>query len=374
MNPRLIPACFIVSVKTSAGTSELLIAWVLLHEGIGLYDGLPYTEVNRARPVSLAPAAPMPTRRAATKPVYRIRNWKRYNDALVNRGSPTLRVDQAALRAWRYHGPTRRGARFDYSDTAIQCLLTLRAVYHLTLRATEGFARSLLGMMRLDLPVPDYTTPCRRAGTLPIDLPRKAEGPLHLILDGTGLKVYGEGEWKVRQHGHSKRRTRIKLHLAIDPETHEIREAMVTEPGVTDAEAVPDLPGQVKDPVTGAGADGAYDQAGVYQELERRGAKAVIPPRRDAKIRRHGNASGPRPARDEDLRRIRRIGRAAWKEESGYHRRSLGETAMSRIETIFGSGVAGRSPERQAKEVGIRCRAMNIMTHQGMPVSERVAV
>jgi hypothetical protein len=314
----------------------------------------------------------MPTRQAAQKPAYRIRNWKQYNDALVNRGSLTLWVDQASLQAWRYRGPARRGAQFDYSDLAIQCLLTLRAVYHLTLRATEGFARSLFELIQLDLPVPDSTTLCRRAKTLCIDLPRHAEGPLHLILDSTGLKVYGEGEWKVRQHGYSKRRTWLKLHLAIDPETHEIQAAMVTEPGVTDAEAVPDLLEQVKNPVEGMGADGAYDRREVYEELERRGAVAVIPPRRDAVIQRHGNTAGPRLARDENLRRIRRIGRAAWKEESGYHRRSLGETAMFRMKTIFGGGVASRRPAQQAKEIGIRCRALNIMTHQGMPVSERV--
>jgi Transposase DDE domain len=314
----------------------------------------------------------MPTRKAATKPTYRIRNWGQYNKALVNRGSLTLWVDQDTLRAWRYQGPAQRGAQFDYSDTAIRCPLTLRAVYHLTLRATEGFALSPFDLMGLDLPVPDYTTLCRRAKALPITLPRKAEGPLPLVLDSTGLKVYGEGEWKVRQHGYSKRRTWLKLHLAIDPETHEIQAAMVSEPGVTDAEAVPDLLGQVENPVEGVSADGAFDRREVYEELERRGAKAVIPPRRDAVIRRHGNTAGPRPARDENLRRIREIGRQAWEEETGYHRRSLGETAMFRMKTIFGSGVASRGPGQQAKEIGIRCRALNIMTHRGMPVSERV--
>jgi IS5 family transposase len=316
----------------------------------------------------------MPARKATPKPIYRIRNWRQYNDALVNRGSLTLWVHQATLRSWRYQGPRRQGAQFRYSDLAIQCVLTLRAVYHLPLRATEGFARSILGLMGLDLDVPDYTTLCRRAKTLQIDLPKKTVGPLHLVIDSTGLKVYGEGEWKVRQHGYSKRRTWIKLHLAIDPATHEIRAAMVSEPGVTDAEAVPDLLEQEEGRVEAVEADGAFDRRGVYEALERRGAKSIIPPRRDAKIIRHGNTSGPRLARDENLRRIRKIGRAAWKEESGYHRRSLGETAMFRIKTIFGDGIASRSPERQAKEVGIRCRAMNIMTHQGMPVSERVAV
>src|SRR3954466_13423433 len=131
--------------------------------------------------------------------------------------------------------------------------------------------------------------------------------------------------------------------------------------------------GRVDDPISGAGADGAYDRRTVYEELDRRGARAVIPPRRDAKIRRHGNTSGPRLARDENLRRIRQIGRAAWKEESGYHKRSLAETAMFRMKTIFGDGVASRCSPQQATEAGIRCRALNIMTHQGMPQSERIA-
>jgi Transposase DDE domain len=172
------------------------------------------------------------TPNASTKAVYRVRNWKEYDTALVRRGSLSLWVEEATLRAWRSQGPTQRGAQFVYSDLAIECLLTLRAVYHLTLRATEGFARSLFGMMGLDLEIPDHTTLSRRAATVPITLPKRAEGPLHLILDSTGLKVYGEGEWKVRQHGYSKRRTWLKLHLAIDPETHEIQAAVVSEPGV----------------------------------------------------------------------------------------------------------------------------------------------
>ena len=159
-----------------------------------------------------------PPEKPPSKPIYRIRNWKQYNDALVRRGSLTLWVDRATLQAWRYQGPPQRGAQFRYSDTAIQCVLTLRSVYHLPLRATEGFARSIFGLMGLDLAVPDYSTLCRRAKTLQITLPKKADGPLHLVIDSTGLKVYGEGEWKVRQHGYSKRRTWIKLHLAIDPE------------------------------------------------------------------------------------------------------------------------------------------------------------
>ena len=143
------------------------------------------------------------TATAPKKATYRVRNWKEYDAALVRRGSLTLWVEQETLRAWRYQGPTQRGAQLQYCDLAIECLLTLRAVYRLTLRATEGFSRSLFELMEVDLAVPDYTTLCRRAATVRITLPKKATGPLHLVLDSTGLKVYGEGEWKVRQHGRA---------------------------------------------------------------------------------------------------------------------------------------------------------------------------
>jgi Transposase DDE domain len=251
------------------------------------------------------------------------------------------------------------GAQFESSDTAIECRLTLRSVYHLTLRATEGFASSLLELMLVDLPVPDYSTLGRRAATVHITLPRRAEGPMHLVLDSTGLKVYGEGELKVR--------------LAVDQQTHEIQAAVVSEPGVADAEAVPSLLEQVEDPIERASGDGMDDRRAVYATSERRGARALIPPRRDAKIQRDGNTADHRRARDENLRRIRKVGRAAWKEESGYHRRSLAETAMFRVKTIFGPGVSSRKDGQRATEVGVRCRALNIVAHQGMPWTVRVA-
>lgn len=307
------------------------------------------------------------------KSAYRVTNWKDYNQALVRRGSLTVWIDQQALDAWHHEGPPRWGARFTYSDLAIQCLLTLRAVFHLPLRATQGMAGSIFELMGLALEVPHYSTLCRRAATARIDLPRKAKGPVHLVIDSTGMKVYGEGEWKVRQHGYSKRRTWRKLHLAIDPESHEILGAVVTEPGVTDAEAVPDLLGQVGRPIVTVGADGAYDQEDVYRSVAGREATPVIPPRKGARIKVHGNTKGEPHPRDTNLRAIRRRGRAGWKRESGYHRRSLAETAMGRIKGIFGGGLRNREWLRQGTELGICCRALNVMTHLGMPVSVKLA-
>ena len=310
---------------------------------------------------------------APKKSAYRVTNWKDYNKALVRRGSLTVWIDREALDAWHHQGGPRWGAQYLYSDLAIQCLLTLRVVFHLPLRATQGMARSIFELMGLELDVPHYSTLCRRAATTRVDLPRKAEGPLHLVIDSTGLKVHGEGEWKVRQHGYSKRRTWRKLHLAIDPGSHEIVAAMMTEPGVTDAEAVPDLLGQIDRPIATVGADGAYDQEEIYRSVSGHGAIPVIPPRKDAKIKVHGNTKGDPHPRDTNLRTIRRRGRKGWKRESGYHRRSLAETAMGRVKGIFGGALRGREWLRQATELGIRCRALNIMTHLGMPVSVKLA-
>jgi IS5 family transposase len=307
------------------------------------------------------------------KATYRIRNWAEYDRALVRRGSLTIWVDQESLDAWNHQGPPRWGARFVYSDTAIRCLLTLRAVFHLPLRATQGMARSVFDLMGLDLEVPHYSTLSRRAADLKVDLARKSKGPLHLVLDSTGLKVYGEGEWKVRKHGYSKRRTWRKLHLAIDAETHEIQAVMVTEAKVDDAEAVDHLLEPIDREVASAAADGAYDKRKVYRVLGPRTGRILIPPRKNARIWKHGNSAGPPLARDENLRHIRRVGRRAWKREVGYHVRSLAETGIFRMKTIFGSHLAGRSPKCQVTEGAIRGRALNIMTHLGMPVSERVA-
>ncbi len=148
---------------------------------------------------------------------------------------------------------------------------------------------------------------------------------------------------------------------------------MVTEAKVDDAEMVAHLLKPIDREVASAAADGAYDKRKVYRVLEPRTGTIRIPPRRDAKIWRHGNRPGPRLARYENLRAIRRVGRRAWKRESGYHVRSLAETGVSRLKTIFGGHLASRKPECQATEGAIRCRALNLMTHLGMPQSERVA-
>jgi hypothetical protein len=308
------------------------------------------------------------------KTPYRIRNWAQYNAALINRGSLTLWVEEGALQAWRYTGPAQRGAQYVYAEAAIQCVLTLRVVYHLALRATEGLARSVLGLLRVALPVPSYSTLSRRAGELEVALralPRSE--PLHLVIDSSGFKVYGEGEWKVRQHGWSKRRTWRKLHIGVDEATGEILAMVASEAGVTDADVRPDLLEQVTGEIGQVSADGAYDKRKCYEALEEYAVKVTIPPRRDAKIWQHRSSAGKPWQRDENLRAIRRLGRRRWKQESGYHRRSLAETAFFRVKTIFGPTLQSREFPQQATELFLRVAALNRMTQLGMPESYRLA-
>jgi hypothetical protein len=308
------------------------------------------------------------------KTQYRVRNWAAYNTALVDRGNLTVWVDEEALQAWQYTGPKQRGAQYIYAEAAIQCVLTLRAVYHLALRAAQGLAGSVLALLQVSLPVPTYSTLPRRGARSEIKLLKlPSSGPVHLVLDSSGFKVYGEGEWKVRQHGWSKRRTWRKLHLAVDEATGEIVAAVASEAGVTDDDVVPDLVGQVDRPIQQVSADGAYDKRKCYEALEPTGATVTIPPRRDAKIWHHGNNTGEPWQRDANLRAIRRLGRKRWKRESGYHRRSLAETAIFRLKTLFGPTLRSRNFAQQATELFLRATALNRMTQLGMPDSYPVA-
>ena len=317
---------------------------------------------------------PRKSARAKSKAIDRVKNWRDYDKSLVQRGSLTFWVDEAALKQWVYQGPAQQGAQFDYSDSAIQTTLMMREVFQLTNRATEGLVRSLFQLLKVKLKVPDHSTLSRRGKTLKVKLPKGAHGELHLVLDSSGLKVYGEGEWKVRQHGWSKRRTWRKLHLTIDVESGEIQAAILTEAGVHDAEVAPQLLQQVEQPIASVSADGSYDRRNVYEALAVQAphAQVNIPPRRDAKIWQHGNCQQPPLARDENLRQIRQQGRQQWKKVSGYHRRSLAETAMFRFKTIFGDHLSARRLETQSTQFEVRCRALNQMTRLGMPQSVKV--
>jgi hypothetical protein len=309
------------------------------------------------------------------KPLYRIKNWSEYDKALVQRGSITFWLSDDLKKSWLYAGEKQQGRPFDYSDQAIQVMLTVKEIYHLTNRGTEGFMRSLFELMQIDLPVPDHTTLSTRGKTLTVTLPKKADHGLNIVMDSTGLKIYGEGEWKVRMHGISKRRTWRKLHVGVNPDDGEIQAVLLTDNSVSDDMAVEALLEQIEQTILDFAADGAYDKRKVYDGLNAHSpdANILIPPRKNARIWRHGNSKAARLKRDQNLREIRKEGRKAWKEKSGYHIRSLAETIMFRLKTIFGNSLSARLIETQTTQALIRCMALNKMTHLGMPQSYKVA-
>jgi hypothetical protein len=310
------------------------------------------------------------------KTCYKLKNWRAYNEALVTRGSLTLWFEDSQIERW--HQPERsgyRGRAMTYSDVAIQCGLTIRELFQLPLRATEGFLRSLVSLLGVALQVPDYSTLCRRQQTLSVALPRPvAQKPRHLVVDATGLKVYGEGEWKVRQHGIGKRRTWRKLHLAVDSQTQEIVAVELTANFIGDAEVLPDLLEQL-DPegtLASVAADGAYDTARCHQAIRQRNALALIPPRAGAVPWPDDEDGTPHP-RTLTLRACREQGEAEWKRNCGYHRRSLAETAMFRIKTLFSQKLKNRGFAAQQAEAYLRVGALNKMTGLAMPDSYPVS-
>jgi hypothetical protein len=310
------------------------------------------------------------------KALYRVKNWSEYDKALVQRGSITIWLSEDIEANWRYAGEKQCGRQYEYSDQAITIMLTMKNVFHLPNRATEGFVRSIFAMLGMNLSVPDHSTLSRRGKGLEVSLPKKVSGHVDIVMDSTGLKIYGEGEWKVRTHGKSKRRTWRKLHIGADPESGEIEAVALTENNVSDADMVEPMLKQIDQPIDHFAGDGSYDKRKVYNSLNRHApqAEVLIPPRKNAHIWQHGNTQAERLKRDENLRAVRKLGRKVWKESSGYHMRSLAETTMFRFKTIFGDRLSARLLETQTTQATICCAALNRMTHLGMPDSYRVPV
>lgn len=306
------------------------------------------------------------------KGTYKITNWRKYNESLVQRGSITFWFSEDVIDQWHHaNNQPKVGHPFIYSDTAVECLLVLRELFRLPYRQTEGLGISLTQLMQIALDIPDYTSLAKRAAKLGIVLDvRKHRGPIDVVVDSTGLKVFGEGEWRMRKHGKSKRRTWRKLHLAVNPDTHEIVAETMTENSCDDAGQVDALLDQVAGKIDGFYGDGAYDKWKTYETLRNRRIKAIVPPQRNAKLKRHGNASGRPLSRDVAIREIRRHGRRRWKEQVGYHRRSLSETAMCRMKCCFGDHLKNRAIPNQQTETRLRSKILNKFTRLGLPEFE----
>ena len=289
-------------------------------------------------------------------------NWSFYNKSLVNRGQITFWFSPDIVKSW-YAKPTgQQGGQLIYSDIAIEALNIIRFKFGLKLRCTQGFAQSLVKLMNLNIKIPDYTTLCRRLKKLSPKIHSKVhfKKEIHIVIDSTGLKVYGEGEgeWKVRQHGYSKRRIWKKLHLAVDESNSQIKSVVLSDNSFKDNELFEDLLTGVDDRISQVSADGAYDSRSCYNICKDKG----VPPRRGAVIERHGNCHDPPLPRDIHIREIRKMGQKRWKKKNNYHRRSILETAMYRFKTLLGDKLSSREFNRQANEVFIKCKILNQMS------------
>ena len=296
-----------------------------------------------------------------------IKNWREYNAGLKRRYDLTVWVDDGVFaKPRRQRG--QKGRSRQYVDALIEMGATLKALYRLPYRGTEGMMRSLFRLMGRTDNVPDYTTLNRRSAALTVALDlAKREHPVHLVVDTTGLKVYGEGEWKVRQHGWSKRRTWRKLHLAVDERTQEIIVSDLTENSVGDQEYLPALleamPNDMK--LRQVSADGIYDTHECYDTVRRRGARLITPPRKNAVLPPPDTPPHPR---HKAIRDCRRMGRKRWKKKRHYHRRSLSETAMYRFKITFGGNLAARTLKYQKTEAAVKAKALNKLRKLARPL------
>jgi hypothetical protein len=274
----------------------------------------------------------------------KVTNWPAYDASLRQRGSLTVWFTDEAIAAWKAEPRTTRGGQPWYSELAILTALTLRAVFRLAYRQTEGLIGSLIHLLGLDLPVPDHTTLSRRAATLEVPRPRSSSSPeaggeaapVHLLVDSTGLKLCGPGEWLIEKHGTKTRRSWRKLHLGMDADTGQIVASTLTTPDVDDGSQAGPLLDQVAGPVASFTGDGAYDQDGVYASVAERHpeAEVIVPPRATAVPSQ--TAERAPTQRDRHLQLIAEQGRMAWQQASGYTKRARAEAAIGRWKQVLG--------------------------------------
>jgi hypothetical protein len=298
---------------------------------------------------------------------HQVTNWPEYDAALRQRGSLTVWFTDAAIAAWGAERRTTPGGQPRYSALAITTALTLRAVFRLALRQTEGLIGSIVRLLRMDLAVPDHSTLSRRAETLQVVRPRSSGVPVHLIVDSSGLQLCGPGEWLVEKHGARTRRSWRKLHLGVDADTGEIVAAELTAPDVDDGSQVGPLLDQVERPVVSFIGDGAFDRDDVYDGVTARhpGARVIVPPRSSAVPSETAEIAPTQ--RDQRLQLIAERGRMHWQKASGYNDRALVEADISRYKRVIGGTLRSRTNARKATEVVIAARALNRMLELGRP-------
>jgi len=311
------------------------------------------------------------------KQKYRVTNWSEYNEGLRQRGDLTVWISEDALALWPAARRTTRGGQPHYSDLAIELCLTLGLVFKQPLRQTQGLMRSIARLLGVEIAVPDFSTLLRRGNGLTLrPKPKpKSDKPVQLVMDSTGLKIFGEGEWLEQKHKTKrKRRSWRKLHLGLDLVSGEIVCSDLTKDDVGDPTALPDLLDQVDGPVDLFLADGAYDGEPTSKLLAARFGSAIevtIPPPRNAIL--SPNAAKDPTARDRHITEIAARGRMVWQKATGYNQRSRGETLMGRWKTVIGPKLKARTFENQKTEAKIGVQILNQMAGLGSPTFERTA-
>jgi hypothetical protein len=316
-----------------------------------------------------------------SKKAYRVRSWSQYNKSLVKRGDLTFWFSDDLLENWDQLPQQSAHGNQRYSEVAITCALTLRQLFRLTLRATQGFVQSLLRLVGSNKSSPHYSTLCRRAKTLVITWgATHPKEPLHVLVDSTGVQVLGEREWKEKRYGvpNCRYQTWRKLHIAIDANTQDILAASMTKSTAFDAIQLPILMDQIMSPIEQISADGAYDKVMCYEKAYQIGARPIFPPQVKAAVQRNKYKKNPAlfvrdkavltvGGEDDRPERLRE-----WKIENNYYRRSLVETAMFRMKTLFTDQIRSKCFENQRTDLLIRCLAVNKINSLGMPLSESI--
>jgi len=314
-----------------------------------------------------------------TKKEYRISNWKDYNTALKNRGNIEIWINKKVLENW-YEKLSKKkkrksGRPKEYSNIAIKCALIIKFLHGFGFRQTQGFLTSLLKLLKLEIKVPDYSTVCKRQSEIDVELLRKHKNcrKLFMLVDSSGLKVFGDGEWSARQHGPSKRRTWIKIHVGVGitaGNKKRIEVVEITKSNEADCKVLPKLLNKVKGKIDKTVGDGAYDNKGNYDTAIKRGAKLIVPPRKGSNTRYiKGVKSPPLDARNKTVRYVHRYGMKSWKEKTSYHVRSLVENMFFRLKTTFGDKLAAHKFDNQIIEGSLKCEILNRMTEIGVAKS-----
>jgi len=304
-----------------------------------------------------------------------LRSWRDYDASLRQRGNLTVWVTDKAIAAWTAEPRKSRGGERTYSALAILTALTLRAVFRLALRQTEGLIGSVIRLLGLDLAVPDHSTLSRRAETLEAPRPRASTSaePVHLLVGSTGLKLCGIGEWLHEKHGTKVRRSWRKLHLGLDAGSGPIIASLLTGHDADDGSQVGALLDQVEGPLASFTGDGAYDQDGVTASFAAGHPEAavIVPPRSNA-VPSETAETAP-TQRDCHLQQIAAHGRMAWWAACGYTKRARAETGMARFKQVIGDGLRSHTGECRATEVDVAVHVLDYMLELGRPNSVRIA-